>query len=109
MSRKHTVTLLVPTLNEIVGMKAIMPLVKKEWCDQILIVDGKSTDGTVEYAREQGYDTVIQQKRGIRHAYNDAFPHIKGEIVVTFSPDGNSVPELIPVLVEKIESGYDMV
>src|SRR4051794_35792944 len=96
--RKHTVTLFVPTLNEIVGMKEIMPLVKKEWVDQILIVDGKSTDGTAEYARAQGYDVVIQQKRGIRHAYIEAWPAIKGEIVVTFSPDGNSIPELIPDL-----------
>jgi len=45
------VTLLIPTLNEVNGMKEIMPKIKKEWCDQILIVDGQSTDGTVEYAR----------------------------------------------------------
>ena len=50
------VTLLIPTLNEIDGMKTIMPRIKPEWCDQILIVDGQSTDGTVDYARQQGYD-----------------------------------------------------
>ena len=66
------ITLLVPTLNEIDGMKAIMPKIKPEWCDQILIVDGQSTDGTVEYAREQGYDVVIQKKKGMRYAYMEA-------------------------------------
>ena len=40
------VTLLVPTLNEAVGMRSVMPKVKREWVDQILIVDGKSKDGT---------------------------------------------------------------
>jgi glycosyltransferase involved in cell wall biosynthesis len=107
---RQTSTLFVPTLNEIEGMKAIMPLVKREWVDQILVVDGGSTDGTVEYAREQGYDVVIQQKKGIRHAYIEAFPQIKGDIVVTFSPDGNSLPELIPELVRKVrDEGCDMV
>lgn len=103
------VTLLVPTLNEIDGMKTIMPKVKDEWIDQILIVDGQSTDGTVEYAKEQGYDIVIQQKKGIRNAYMEALPHIKGDIILTFSPDGNSIPELIPVCIDKYKEGYDMV
>ena len=67
-----TVTLLVPTLNEAVGMRSVMPKVKKEWVDQILIVDGKSKDGTADIAREMGYDVVIQQTPGIRGAYMDA-------------------------------------
>lgn len=103
------VTLLVPTLNEINGMKAIMPQVKRDWCDQILILDGGSTDGTIEYAKEQGYETYIQKQKGFRHAYIEALPLIKGDVVVTFSPDGNSIPELIPRLIEEIEKGYDMV
>lgn len=103
------VTLLIPTLNEIDGMKTIMPKVKREWIDQILIVDGQSTDGTAEYARQQGYDVVIQQKKGIRHAYMEALPMIKGDVILTFSPDGNSIPELIPDCINKMKEGYDMV
>ena len=103
------VTLLVPTLNEAVGMRSIMPKVKREWVDQILIVDGKSKDGTADIAREMGYDVVIQQTPGIRGAYMDALPFIKGDIILTFSPDGNSIPELIPVCIAKIKEGYDMV
>lgn len=102
-------TLLVLTLNEIDGMKAIMPRVKKDWCDQIVILDGGSTDGTLEYAREQGYFVYVQKKPGFRHAYTEVLPHIKGDIVVTFSPDGNSIPELIPALIDKMKEGYDMV
>lgn len=103
------VTLLVPTLNEIEGMKTIMPRVKPEWCDQVLVVDGQSTDGTAEYARAQGYDVVIQQKKGMRHAYMESLPHVKGDYVLTFSPDGNSIPELIPQCIDKLKEGYDMV
>jgi glycosyltransferase involved in cell wall biosynthesis len=103
------VTILIPTLNEIDGMKTIMPQIKKEWCDQILIVDGQSTDGTIEYAKQQGYEVVVQKKRGMRHAYMEAWPYVKGDVVLTFSPDGNSIPELIPACIQKMKEGYDMV
>jgi len=103
------ITLLVPTLNEEEGMKRIMPRIKKEWYDQLLILDGGSTDGTVEYAKEHGYDVYVQKQKGFRHAYTEALPLIKGDVVLTFSPDGNSIPELIPELVNKMKEGYDMV
>jgi glycosyltransferase involved in cell wall biosynthesis len=103
------VTLLVPTLNEIDGMKAIMPRVKKEWCDQTIILDGGSTDGTIEYAKKQGYFVYVQKRPGFRHAYREVLPHIEGDVIVTFSPDGNSVPEMVPALIQKIKEGYDMV
>ena len=103
------VTLLIPTLNEIGGMKEIMPRIKKEWYDQLLIVDGSSNDGTIEYCKEKGYPFLIQKKKGIRHAYIEALPYIEGDAVITFSPDGNSIPELIPALIEKMKQGYHMV
>lgn len=104
-----TVTLLIPTLNEIVGMRAIMPRIKETWYDQLIVVDGGSTDGTIAYVKEQGWLLVEQKRKGLRHAYNEAFPHVTGDIVITFSPDGNSIPELIPDLIAKIQKGYDMV
>src|SRR3989338_6666901 len=102
-------TLLVMTLNEINGMKAIMPRVKREWCDQIIIVDGGSTDGTIEWARGQGYFVYVQKQKKFRHAYTEVLPYIEGDVVITFSPDGNSIPELIPELIDKMKEGYDMV
>ncbi len=103
------VTLLIPTLNEAVGMRTVMPKVKREWVDQILVVDGKSKDGTADIARQMGYDVVIQKSPGIRGAYMDALPQVKGDVILTFSPDGNSIPELIPACIAKMKEGYDMV
>jgi len=103
------VTLFIPTLNEEDGMRAIMPRVRPEWVDQVLVVDGNSTDGTVAYARSMGYDVIVQSKRGLRHAYTEGFAQVRGEYVLTFSPDGNCVPELIPELIVKVREGYDMV
>jgi len=90
-------------------MKAIMPRVKREWVDQILVMDGASTDGTIEWAREQGYEVYVQKRPGFRQGYNEVWPLIRGDIVITFSPDGNSIPELIPPLIDKMREGFDMV
>lgn len=103
------VTLLVPTLNEVEGMKIIMPQIDRSWVHQILITDGHSTDGTIDYCKEQGYDYVIQSGKGLRNSYVSAWPKITGDVVITFSPDANSVADRIPPLIEKMKEGHDMV
>lgn len=103
-------TLIVMTLNEIEGMKAIMPQIDRAWVDQILVIDGGSTDGTIEWARENGYEVYVQKKRGIRNGYLEAWDLVRGDVVITFSPDGNSIPDAIPRMLAKMKEGdYDMV
>src|SRR5262249_9618611 len=108
-TERQTVTLLIPTLNEIDRRREIMPRTDPAWIDQLLIRDGGSTDGTVEYARAHDYQVHVQREPGIRFGYREALPQIEGDVILTFSPDGNSIPELIPQLIDKINEGYDMV
>lgn len=103
------ITLLVMTLNEIVGMKAIMPEIDKSWCDQIIVVDGGSTDGTIEWALENGYEVHVQRQKGIRYGYFEVMPLVKGDVILTFSPDGNSLVSAIPLLIDEMKKGFDMV
>ena len=98
-------TLRVPALNEISGMRRILPRVRRQWVDQILVLDGGSTDGTVEYAIEHGWEVYRQKQIGIRLGYIEAYEHVTGDIVVTFSPDGNSIPELLPDVIETMKRG----
>ena len=102
------VTLLILTLDEIQGVREIMPQLNSEWCDQLIVVDGGSKDGTLEYLQEKGYSVILQKQPGPREAYLDALEHVDGDIIITFSPDGNSVPEIIPQLVSKMKEGYDL-
>lgn len=102
-------TLLALTLNEIDGMRAIMPQIPAGLFDQILILDGGSTDGTIEWAREQGYTVYVQKKKGIRFAYLEALPLIEGDVIVSISPDGNCDPAVLPALLDKMREGYDLV
>ena len=103
------ITLVIPTLNEIVGIREIMPGVDTSLFDQILFIDGGSTDGTIEYAHEHGYEVYHEDKIGVRQAYIDTYKHVRGDVIVTFSPDGNSLPELLSDLINKMKEGYDMV
>lgn len=101
-------TLFIPTLNEEEALRVILPQIDRAWVDQILVVDA-STDGTAAYARAQGCEVIIQKQKGLRWAYIEGFPHVRGDWVVTFSPDGNSPPRAIPHLIETMREGYDMV
>jgi len=102
-------TLFLPVRNEIEGSRAIMPRIKKEWVDEIIVVDGNSTDGTYEYFRDNGYHVIKQKSKGLAGAYWEALEVTTGDVIIPFSPDGNSIPDLIPVLIEKIREGYDLV
>jgi glycosyltransferase involved in cell wall biosynthesis len=103
------ITLVVLTLNEIDSIKVIMPQIDRSLFDQILVIDGRSTDGTIQWCEEQGYEVYVQKERGLRKAYLEALPHIRGDVMITFSPDGNSVTSLLPTLVDKLKEGWDMV
>lgn len=103
------VSLVIFTLNEIDGMKVIMPQIKKDWYDELIIVDGGSTDGTIEYAEENGYFIFVQKEKGAGSAFTEAIEKVTGDTVIIFSPDGNSLPSAIPLLIEKMKEGYDLV
>jgi glycosyltransferase involved in cell wall biosynthesis len=107
--RHPTVTLALLTLNEIESLKQILPRIDRSLFDQILVIDGNSTDGTPEWCRAQGLEVFTQRSSGLRQAYQDALPQIRSEYMITFSPDGNSVPERLGPLVDKLAEGYDMV
>lgn len=102
-------TLLLPTLNEEEGLRKILPRIHPEWCDQVLLVDGGSQDETLAVAKAWGCEVLVQKQPGLRAAYREAWPFIRNDIVITFSPDGNCIPEAIPNLLRKLEEGYDMV
>lgn len=103
------ISLVVFAWNEIDGMKVIMPQIKREWYDELIIVDGGSTDGTIEYAKEHGYNIFVQKEKGSGAAFMESVEKATGDVIIIFSPDGNSIPDRIPLLLKKMKEDYDMV
>jgi glycosyltransferase involved in cell wall biosynthesis len=103
------ITLFVPVLNEREGLETYLPKIPQDLFCQILVVDGNSIDGSAEWAVAQGYEVYVQKKPGLHHAYREAWSLIRGDYVVTFSPDGNAKVEDLRALINKACEGYDMV
>jgi len=109
VNERLTTTLMLPTLNEIEAIRVIVPQIRKEWVDEIIVIDGGSKDGTVEFARANGLRVLSQSQRGYGEGMLEGMHAAKGDIVVEFTPDGNSIPADIPRIIEKMREGYDLV
>ena len=109
-----TTAIIITTLNEITGVKKIVPQINKEWAEEIIFVDGGSTDGTIEEAKKMGFRVVMQKQKG-EFAGGHGAAVIEGvnatisDNIILFGPDGNDEPKKIPELIEKIKEGYDQV
>jgi glycosyltransferase involved in cell wall biosynthesis len=103
------VSLILLVLNELEGMKVIVPKINRSLFCEVVAVDGGSTDGSVEYLTQQGIPIVSQSKRGRGQAFTEGVRHAKGDAFLFFSPDGNEDPEDFPHFIRHLEAGADLV
>jgi dolichol-phosphate mannosyltransferase len=74
----------------------------RPFATDLLVVVGRSTDGTSEVAAGGGARVVADGGRGKGEAIRRAIPHIRTPVTVFLDADGSHDPEDIPLLVEPI-------
>jgi glycosyltransferase involved in cell wall biosynthesis len=102
-------TLAILALNEIEAIQVVVPRINPEWVDEIIVVDGGSTDGTIEWCEAHGLRVLRQRRRGYGAGMREVIEVAQGDVVIEFMADGNCDPAAIPRLVKKISEGYDLV
>jgi glycosyltransferase involved in cell wall biosynthesis len=77
--------------------------------DEILLIDGNSTDRTVEVAKQLRPDikVLLQPDKGKGNALRYGIQQARGDIIVTLDADGETNPEDIPRFIEPLLDGYD--
>jgi len=119
-----TAVIVIPTYNEAdnVGnlIHKIFEVAKIDgWSIKILIVDGQSTDDTVKIVQEKmkvfdGLSLIVEEKKeGIGAAYLSGFRYVidnlRADIVFEFDGDFQHPPEMIPIMIKKIDEGCDYI
>jgi glycosyltransferase involved in cell wall biosynthesis len=99
----------IPTLSEALNLPFVLPLLP-EWIDELIIVDGHSTDDTVGVARElwPGVRIIYQDGRGKGNALACGLAACRGDIAVLLDADGSTDPREIPAFVQAIVGGAQL-
>jgi glycosyltransferase involved in cell wall biosynthesis len=104
------VTVLIPTRNEADTIGELIDGLPRHFSNppQVLVVD-KSDDATPWVAMMDGARVIRQYGRGKGNALRQILPAIESNIVLLMDGDGSMRPEEIPVFVQAMASGADIV
>lgn len=107
---RGTVSVVIPTLNEADNVGWALSRLP-DHIDEVVLVDGRSTDGTVEAALRVRPDlrVVLEPRAGKGVALRAGFEASTSDYVVMIDADGSMHPEEIALYVAYLEAGYDFV
>jgi glycosyltransferase involved in cell wall biosynthesis len=108
--RRPTVTAVIPTLNEAENLPHVLRRLPSG-VNELIVVDGHSTDGTVKVTQRLRPDAriVLQNRRGKGNALACGLAAARGDIIVTIDADGSTDPAEIPTFIAPLVGGADFV
>jgi glycosyltransferase involved in cell wall biosynthesis len=104
------ISVVIPTLDEARNVGWVLERMPS-MVDEVILVDGRSTDGTIEAARAVRPDirVVLETTPGKGAALRAGFGAARGDIIVMLDADGSMHPSEVPRYVARISEGYDLV
>jgi glycosyltransferase involved in cell wall biosynthesis len=104
-----SVSVVIPTLNEAMNLPWVLRRMPS-YVDEVVIVDGRSHDHTVEVARALRDVVVVTELRpGKGVAVRAGFGAATGDIIVMLDADGSMDPQEIGWFVSPLQHEYDFV
>ena len=87
------ISVIICTLNEAGNLPFVLPQIP-DWVDEVILVDGRSTDNTLSIAQNLRPHTkvLLQPGKGKGDALKFGIAAAKGEIIVTLDADGETPP-----------------
>ncbi len=107
---RPTVSVVIPTLNEAANLPHVFSRLPGS-IDEVVLVDGHSTDDTVEVALalRPSVRVVLQNGLGKGNALACGFAAAKCDIIVMLDADGSTDPAEIPKFIAPLLKGADFV
>ena len=90
---KDKVTVVLPTLNEGMGVLSVIEELREDGYDRILVVDGYSEDSTVERAYENGVNVLYQHGIGKAGAVKTAVERVNTPFIIFMDADHTYDPK----------------
>lgn len=109
MNMGKRVSVIAVNLNEEGTIRQVLEAIPLEIVDEVLVVDGHSSDNSVFIARDLGFKVIAQEGKGRGSAFRTGLKNIDGDYVIMLSTDGNERAGDIKKIVDKLNEGYDMV
>lgn len=108
---KKEISVILPAKNESLGLKKLLPeLVKYVDLQNIFIVDDGSTDDTESVCSQYSVCRINSKySQGNGAAIKAGLRQVTTEYVICMDADGQHRPEDIPIILEQLRNGYDMV
>ncbi len=114
------VSVVVPIHNEYENLPRLLEaisatLIAANISYEILCIDDGSTDGSGDLLKQIASDradlrsVILRRNYGQTAAMAAGFSHAKGQIIITMDGDLQNDPADIPILLDKLSEGYDLV